>query len=68
MTVGICGKKNAVRFGSGFELWKIKLEEKSGPNYRGSDYKSQQACPTASDTLLEKNQERNFSEKLHFLF
>ena len=25
MTLGICGKKNAVHFGSGFELWEIKL-------------------------------------------
>lgn len=50
--MGICGKKDAVQFGSGFELWKIKLEEKSGPNCRGSGYKSQQACPAASDYLI----------------
>jgi len=65
--VGICGKKNAVQFGSGFELWKIELEEKSGPNFRGSGYKSQQDCLQPLIILLEKKQERIFSQKATFL-
>ena len=65
--MGICGKKNAVQFGSGFELWKIELKEKSGPNFRGSGYKSQQACPAASDYLIGEEAGKELLTKIRKL-
>lgn len=65
--MGICGRKNAVQFGSGFELWKIKLEEKSGPNCRGSGYKSLSKPALQLITLLESNRKGPLTKSYIFL-